>query len=79
MREFKNPKAKKLYLESLELDKLADKIEQEDKETKLINENCRGMSRSLELHWEAMGLRAMADDIEDGIDNGIEIDDEEER
>lgn len=41
--------------------------------------NCRGMSRSLELHWEAMGLRAMADDIEDGIDNGIEIDDEEER
>lgn len=30
MREFKNPKAKKLYLESLELDKLADKIEQEE-------------------------------------------------
>lgn len=70
MREFKNENARKLFLESLELDKIADKkAKQEMKELGVItNYTC-------ELKTEAAGLRTLADDLEDGMicEDEIEI------
>ena len=70
MREFKNPKARELFLESLKLDRQAD--EMEDKEIKEIG---IALNTSAEIHTEAAGLRVLADDIEDGLvdENEIEI------
>lgn len=70
MREFKNPKARELFLESLKLDRQAD--EMEDKE---IKETGIALNTSVEIHTEAAELRVLADDIENGFvdENEIEI------
>lgn len=70
MREFKNPKARELFLASLKLDKEA--YEMENKE---IQETGIALNTSAEIHTQAAGLRVLADDIEDGLvdENEIEI------
>lgn len=71
MREFKNPKARELFLASLRIDEEADRIAQ--KEMKELGCSI-GMSGSGEMHTEAAGLRVLADDLEDGFISEEEID-----
>ena len=70
MRGFQNPKARELFLKSLELDKEA--YEMEDKEIKATGIT---LDTSAEIHTQAAGLRVLADDIEDGFvdENEIEM------
>lgn len=67
MRKFKNPKAQRLYEEAEELEKFARKKLDEG----VLVEHGPG-----EWLTEAAGMRALADDIEAGIDNWIEIDED---
>jgi len=67
MRDFKNPKARELFLTSLAIDEARRKIEEEDIKT------CGSVDEyAAELGCQAAGYRVMADEIEDGI-----IDEEE--
>lgn len=68
MREFKNLKARELFLASLKLDREA--CEMEDKE---IKETGIAINTSAEIHTQAAGLRVLADDIEDGLIDENEI------
>ena len=68
MREFKNSKARELFLQSLKLDDEVRKMEQED-----IKNYGTVFDFTLELGTEAAGLRVLADDIEDGIIDEEEI------
>ena len=68
MREFKNSKARELFLESLKLDKLA-----QEKQNKEIQELGVTLDATLDIFTEAAGLRAIADDIEDGLIDEDEI------
>ena len=68
MREFKNKKARGLFLSSLQLDEIADKrIEEEMKNNGVVYET------TFEIKTEAAGLRVLADDIEDGLIDEDEI------
>ena len=68
MREFKNSKARELFLESLRLDKVAQ--EKVDTEVKCLGV---ALDTTLDIFTEAAGLRALADDIEDGLIDEDEI------
>ena len=68
MREFKNSKARELFLESLRLDNIA--CEQQNKE---IKEFGVALDTTLDIFTEAAGLRVLADDIEDGLIDEDEI------
>ena len=61
MREFKNKKARELFLESLRLEKIAVERQKEEIEESGVT------MQSSELFTEAAGLRVLADDIEDGF------------
>ena len=68
MREFKNKKARELFLSSLQLDEIADKrIEEEMKNNGVVYED------TFEIKTEAAGLRVLADDLEDGLIDEDEI------
>lgn len=71
MREFKNPKARELFLDSLRIDKEADRMEEKE-----IAETgfSFGKNGSGEMRTEAAGLRVLADDLEDGFILEEEID-----
>ena len=71
MREFKNLKARELFLESLRLDEIARKTQ--EKEIKQLGVAI-GENGSGEIFTEAAGLRILADDIEDGLIDEDEID-----
>lgn len=58
MREFTSPKAVELYMEAQELERQAET---------LVARGSTTVSQYGELMTEAAGLRALADDIEDGI------------
>ena len=70
MRDFKNNAARKLFLESLELDKIADERAEEEmhKLGVITSDTC-------DIKTEAAGLRVLADDLEDGVifEDEIEI------
>ena len=68
MREFKNSKARELFLESLKLDKIAQEKEKQD-----IKELGVALNNTLDIYTEAAGLRILADDIEDGLIDEDEI------
>lgn len=71
MREFKNPKARELFLASLRIDEEADRME--EKEITATGFSF-GKNGSGEMHTEAAGLRVLADDLEDGFISEEEID-----
>ena len=64
MREFKNSKARKLFLESLKIDEEIDRMQDEEMNTIGYTDEYTN-----ELKCQAAGLRVLADDIEDGIVN----------
>lgn len=68
MKKFKNPKAQALFDEAEKLEEFARKKLEEG----VWVEHGPG-----EWLTEAAGMRALADDIEAGIDNGIDLEDEE--
>jgi len=68
MREFKNSKARELFLESLRLDNIA--YEKQNKEIKQLGV---ALDTTLDIFTEAAGLRVLADDIEDGLIDEDEI------
>lgn len=68
MREFKNSKARELFLESLRLDNIA--CEKQNKEIKQLGV---ALDTTLDIFTEAAGLRVLADDIEDGLIDEDEI------
>ena len=68
MREFKNSKARELFLESLRLDKVAQ--EKVDTEVEKVGV---ALDTTLDIFTEAAGLRVIADDIEDGLIHEDEI------
>lgn len=70
VREFKNPKARELFLASLKIDEEADRME--EKEIAATG-NSFGKNGSGEMHTEAAGLRVLADDLEDGFISEEEI------
>lgn len=70
MREFKNSKARELFLESLKLEEIAK--ERQEQEIKQIGAAI-GENGSSEIFTEAAGLRVLADDIEDGLIDEDEI------
>ena len=70
MREFKNPKARELFLASLEIEKQAD--ERAKQEVEEIGYTL-GEHGSGEMFTEAAGLRVLADEIEDGLIDEEEI------
>lgn len=68
MKEFKNSKARELFLESLKLDKIAKRKVDEEVETLGA-----ALDTTLDIFTEAAGLRVLADDIEDGLIDEDEI------
>ena len=68
MREFKNSKARELFLESLRLDKIA-----KEKQNKEIQELGVALDTTLDIFTEAAGLRVLADDMEEGLIDEDEI------
>jgi len=70
MREFKNEKARKFFLESLELDEIAqERAKREMEELGVLTDS------TCDIKTEAAGLRVLADDLEDGVicEDEIEI------
>jgi len=68
MREFKNSKARELFLESLKLDEIAkSKVDEEVKTLGVA------LDTTLDTFTEAAGLRVLADEIEDGLIDEDEI------
>ena len=68
MREFKNKKARELFLASLELERWASDKEKENRKTGVIDDYLA------EAGCYAASLRVLADDIEDGLIDEEELD-----
>ena len=68
MREFKNSKARELFLESLKLDEIAKR--KVDEEVKTLGV---ALDTTLDIFTEAAGLRVLADEIEDNLIDEDEI------
>ena len=68
MREFKNEKARELYLKSLSLDEWIDKKEKENRKTGVIDDYIA------ETGCYGSYLRVLADDMEDGLIDEEELD-----
>ena len=68
MRDFKNSKARELFLESLKLDEIAKR--KVDEEVKTLGV---ALDKTLDIFTEAAGLRVLADEIEDSLIDEDEI------
>ena len=68
MRDFKNSKARELFLESLKLDEIAKR--KVDEEVKMLGV---ALDTTLDIFTEAAGLRVLADEIEDSLIDEDEI------